>query len=186
MDNLFYIKVPTFIFIRGGEGRFFWHNPFSSPITVAQGKTFDWFQENNNQRVRYEREVKGLGYCTKIEGLSKDHVLFWKRATLKKVILSHNSIEHFHCTGECCTVQNVYWEDVCEDALTLKGSTNKGTKFYVKGGASKDGSDKIIQHNSARLLLSLIFMLKMLVNYILLVIIVKADIKINVILNLKM
>ena len=64
--------------------------------------------------------------------------------------MGHNSIEHFHCTGEYCTVQNVYWEDVCEDTLTLKGSTNRGTKFYVKGCTSKDGSDKIIQHNSAR------------------------------------
>ena len=59
------------------------------------------------------------------------------------------SIEHVHCIGDGCTVQNVYWVDVCEDALTLKGSSNTGAKFYVKGGAAKNGSDKIIQHNSA-------------------------------------
>ena len=72
-----------------------------------------------------------------------------KGATLKNVILGAKSIEHVHCVGDRCTVENVYWVDVCEDALTLKGSTNTGAKFYVKGGAAKDGSDKIIQHNSA-------------------------------------
>ena len=72
-----------------------------------------------------------------------------KGATLKNVILGAKSIEHVHCVGDGCTVQNVYWVDVCEDALTLKGSSNTGAKFYVKGGAAKNGSDKIIQHNSA-------------------------------------
>ena len=121
-----------------------------SPITVEAGKTFDGFKENNNQWVRYERGVKGLGDCTKIEGGSKDPCFILKTgATLKNVILGPNSIEHVHCTGDGCTVENVYWEDVCEDALTLKGSSNTGAKFYVKGGAAKEGSDKIIQHNSA-------------------------------------
>ena len=122
----------------------------SAPITVEQGKTFDGFKENNNQWVRYERGVKGLGDCTKIEGGSKDPCFILKTgATLKNVILGANSIEHVHCVGDGCTVQNVVWEDVCEDALTLKGSSNTAAKFYVKGCAAKDGSDKIIQHNSA-------------------------------------
>ena len=122
----------------------------SAPITIGEGETFDGFAKNNNQWVSYERGVKGLGDCTKIEGGSKDPVFILKKgATLKNVIIDPNSIEHVHCTGDGCTVQNVYWIDVCEDALTLKGSTNTGAKFYVKGGAAKDGSDKIIQHNSA-------------------------------------
>ena len=122
----------------------------SSPITVDEGQTFDGFQQNNNQWVTYERGIKGLGDCTNIEGGSTDPCFILKKgATLKNVILGANSIEHVHCTGDGCTVQNVYWVDVCEDALTLKGSTNTGAKFYVKGGAAKDGSDKIIQHNSA-------------------------------------
>ena len=122
----------------------------SSPITVEEGKTYDGFKENNNQWVTYERGVKNLGDCTKIEGGSKDPCFILKKgATLKNVILGAKSIEHVHCVGDGCTVENVYWVDVCEDALTLKGSTNTGAKFYVKGGAAKDGSDKIIQHNSA-------------------------------------
>lgn len=122
----------------------------SSPITVEEGKTYDGFEVNNNQWVRYERGIKGLGDCTNIEGGSKDPCFILKKgATLKNVILGPGSIEHVHCVGDGCTVQNVYWEDVCEDALTLKGSTNTGAKFYVKGGGAKNGSDKLIQHNSA-------------------------------------
>ena len=63
----------------------------SSPITVDEGKTFDGFKENNNQWVRYERGVKGLGDCTKIEGGSKDPCFILKKgATLKNVILGAN------------------------------------------------------------------------------------------------
>ena len=122
----------------------------SAPITVNEGQTFDGFEKNNNQWVSYERGIKGLGDCRNIEGGSKDPCFILKKgATLKNVILGANSIEHVHCVGDGCTVQNVYWDDVCEDALTLKGSTNTNAKFYVKGGGAKDGSDKIIQHNSA-------------------------------------
>ena len=122
----------------------------SSPITVAAGKTFDGFAENSNKWVTYERGVKNLGDCTNVEGGSDDPCFILKKgATLKNVILGAKSIEHVHCIGDGCTVQNVYWVDVCEDALTLKGSSNTGAKFYVKGGAAKNGSDKIIQHNSA-------------------------------------
>ena len=121
-----------------------------APITVAEGQTFDGFEKNGNQWVAYDRGVKGLGDCTKIEGGSKDPCFILKKgATLKNVILGGNSIEHVHCVSDGCTVQNVYWEDVCEDALTLKGSTSSSAKFYVKGGGAKNGSDKIIQHNSA-------------------------------------
>ena len=122
----------------------------SSPITVEAGQTFDGFAKNSNKWVTYERGVNGLGDCTKVEGGSKDPCFILKTgAKLKNVILGAKSIEHVHCVGDGCTVENVYWVDVCEDALTLKGSSNTNARFYVKGGAAKNGSDKIIQHNSA-------------------------------------
>ncbi|OUM64475.1 polysaccharide lyase family 3 protein [Piromyces sp. E2] len=121
-----------------------------SPIVVKAGQTFDGLKKNNNQWVRYDRGRKGLGDCTKIEGGKNDAVfILEKGATLKNVILGANSIEHVHCIGDGCTVENVWWEDVCEDALTLRDSKNGNAKFYVKGGGAKNGSDKIIQHNSA-------------------------------------
>eukprot|EP00833_Pecoramyces_ruminatium_P008608 jgi/Orpsp1_1/1182640/evm.model.c7180000082068.1 len=111
-----------------------------SPIVVKAGQTFDGLKKNNNQWVRYDRGQKGLGDCTKIEGNTNDAVfILEKGAILKNVILGANSKEHVHCIGDGCTVENVWWEDVCEDALTLEKSSNSNAKFYVKGGGAKNG-----------------------------------------------
>ncbi len=122
----------------------------SSPITVKEGQTFDGFQKNGNKWVRYDRGRKNLGDCKNVEGGKKDAVfLLEKNAVLKNVVLGANAVEHVHCIGDGCTVQNVYWEDVCEDALTFENGKSTSAKYYVKGGAARNGSDKIIQHNSA-------------------------------------
>ena len=122
----------------------------SAPIEVKDGQTFDGFKENGNKWVRYDRGRKNLGNCKNVEGGKKDAVfLLYKGATLKNVILGANAVEHVHCESEGCTVENVYWEDVCEDALTFENGKSSGAKFYVKGGGARNGSDKIIQHNSA-------------------------------------
>jgi hypothetical protein len=51
--------------------------------------------------------------------------------------------EGVHCKGTC-TLNNVWWADVCEDALTLKQSS--GTSF-VNGGGAFNADDKIVQFN---------------------------------------
>lgn len=43
-----------------------------------------------------------------------------------------------------CTLNNVWWKDVCEDALTLKQTS--GTT-YINGGGAFNAADKVIQHN---------------------------------------
>lgn len=122
----------------------------SSPITVKAGQTYDGFIVNNGQWVRYDRGLKDLGDCKSIEGGNKDAVfILEKGATLKNVVLGAGAIEHVHCVGEGCTVENVWWEDVCEDALTLRDGIDGGAKYYLKGGGARNGSDKIVQHNSA-------------------------------------
>ena len=122
----------------------------SSPMTIKSGQTYDGKASNGGKWVRFERGRSGLGDCTKVEGGKADAVfLLDKGATLKNVILGAKSVEHVHCEGDGCTVENVWWEDVCEDALTFENGTSTGAKFYVKGGGAKNGSDKIIQHNSA-------------------------------------
>lgn len=63
-------------------------------------------------------------------------------ATLSNVIIGPDQAEGVHCLGSC-TVENVYWQDVCEDALTAKGP---GTVRVVGGGAWA-AEDKIIQLN---------------------------------------
>jgi len=49
-----------------------------------------------------------------------------------------------HCEGTC-TLRNVWWNDIGEDAATFK-QTNGGTS-YVIGGGARSGSDKTFQHN---------------------------------------
>ncbi|ORX51025.1 hypothetical protein BCR36DRAFT_404186 [Piromyces finnis] len=121
----------------------------NSPILVKAGQVYDGLVVNGVW-TSYGRGVTGQGDCKNVEGGSQDAVFRLESgATLKNVILGADSIEHVHCIGDGCTVENVWWDDVCEDALSLLGSKNTNAKFYLIGGGAKDGSDKIVQHNSA-------------------------------------
>lgn len=64
-------------------------------------------------------------------------------ATLKNVIIGSSQAEGVHCRGTC-TLINVWWRDVCEDAATFKQSS--GTSYVIGGGAFK-AEDKIFQFN---------------------------------------
>jgi hypothetical protein len=63
-------------------------------------------------------------------------------ATIQNVILGAPSGDGIHCEGNC-TIRNVWWEDVGEDAATFRGGTN----YYVIGGGARAASDKVFQHN---------------------------------------
>ncbi|MEU4215186.1 pectate lyase [Actinoplanes sp. NPDC026623] len=64
--------------------------------------------------------------------------------TLQNVILGSPAGDGVHCEGTC-TIRNVWWNDIGEDAATFKG-TGGGTS-YVIGGGARSGSDKTFQHN---------------------------------------
>jgi hypothetical protein len=68
-------------------------------------------------------------------------------AVLKNVILGSPAADGVHCAGTC-TLQNVWWEDVGEDAATFRGSSSSLT-YLVDGGGARHASDKIFQHNGA-------------------------------------
>ncbi|KAG4101302.1 hypothetical protein H8356DRAFT_933132 [Neocallimastix lanati (nom. inval.)] len=122
---------------------------FNEPYVIKAGQVYDGLAINGVW-TSYGRGVTGQGDCKNVEGGNKDAVFRLESgATLKNVILGADAIEHVHCIGDGCTVENVWWDDVCEDALSLLGSTNTNAKFYLIGGGARDGSDKIVQHNSA-------------------------------------
>ncbi|CEL61023.1 hypothetical protein RSOLAG1IB_04263 [Rhizoctonia solani AG-1 IB] len=103
------------------------------PMTIKG--TFD------GKLVRYDRGKKCSGQK---EGGDKDAVfLLEEGATIKNVIIGANQAEGIHCKGSC-NVYNVWFEAVCEDAITLKQKS--GTSNIVGGGA-KGAKDKVIQHN---------------------------------------
>ena len=63
----------------------------------------------------------------------------------RNVVIGKNQQEGIHCLGPC-NLYNVWFEDVCEDAITIKQTS--GTSNIIGGGA-KAASDKIVQHNGA-------------------------------------
>lgn len=67
-------------------------------------------------------------------------------ATLKNVIIGAPAADGVHCNGTC-TLQNVYWEDVGEDAATQKGTSSSSQVMTINGGVARSASDKIFQHN---------------------------------------
>ncbi|HEY7375712.1 MAG TPA: pectate lyase [Polyangia bacterium] len=66
-------------------------------------------------------------------------------ATLQNVILGNPAADGVHCAGNC-TLKNVWWEDVGEDAATLEG-TSPTQVMTIDGGGAQKASDKVFQHN---------------------------------------
>ncbi|KAG8931621.1 hypothetical protein FRC02_002443 [Tulasnella sp. 418] len=107
----------------------------SSPKKISAGTTFD------GGNVRYDR---GSGACSSGEGGDDDAVfLLEDGATIQNVVIGANQYEGIHCLGKC-NIYNVWFEDVCEDAITIKQSSGTSN---IKGGGAKGASDKVIQHN---------------------------------------
>jgi hypothetical protein len=65
-------------------------------------------------------------------------------ATLRNVIIGAPGADGIHCAGSC-TLQNVWWEDVGEDAATFRGGTS--ATYRVIGGGARKAADKVFQHN---------------------------------------
>lgn len=65
--------------------------------------------------------------------------------TLKNVVLGNPAADGVHCLGTC-TLLNVWWEDVGEDAATFKGTSASQT-MTIDGGGARKASDKVFQHN---------------------------------------
>lgn len=89
--------------------------------------------------VKFGRGVS----CSSGEGGDSDAVfIVADGGSLSNVIIGADQIEGVHCAG-ACTIENVWWEAVCEDALSFKGDGD-GT---VTGGGAKGAKDKVVQHN---------------------------------------
>jgi len=65
-------------------------------------------------------------------------------STIRNVIIGKHQSEGIHALRDAW-VENVWWEDVCEDALTSKGLN---TQLRVIGGGARNAQDKIFQDNS--------------------------------------
>ncbi|KAI5369406.1 Putative pectate lyase PlyH/PlyE, pectin lyase/virulence factor [Septoria linicola] len=109
----------------------------SAVQTIAAGESFD------GGMVAYDRGVDCTGQS---EGGDSDAVFYLEAgASLSNVIIGPNQIEGVHCFGEC-TLTNVWWSAVCEDAFTIK-EQEAGATTTITGGGAFGAEDKVLQHN---------------------------------------
>ncbi|OBT46089.1 hypothetical protein VE00_02847 [Pseudogymnoascus sp. WSF 3629] len=82
--------------------------------------------------------------CDSDEDTGSENAVFILKdgATLSNVIIGGDSLEGVHCEG-ACTLKNVWFRDVCEDAITLKGDGD----VLIEGGGAQEASDKVVQSN---------------------------------------
>lgn len=98
----------------------------SAVQTIAAGESFD------GGMVMYDRGVSCTGQD---EGGDSDAVFqIEDGGSLSNVIIGPNQIEGVHCQG-ACTLTNVWWSAVCEDAFTVKNQEAGETTKIVGGGA---------------------------------------------------
>lgn len=101
-------------------------------VVVAAGEVFD------GQNKRYN-----LSGGSQAEG-QPPLFLLEDGAEIRNVVIGELASDGIHCTGSC-TIDNVWWEDVGEDAATAKGPA--GSVMAVNCGGAFQGDDKIFQHN---------------------------------------
>ncbi|KAF1325580.1 Polysaccharide lyase, partial [Globisporangium splendens] len=112
---------------------------FDTPFVVTAGSIFD------GEMKTYERSnVK----CSSDEETGKATAVFLVEpgATLKNVIICKDQSEGVHCEQNDCIIENVWWDDVCEDTLTIKGGSASSVSKVIGGGA-RSADDKVVQHN---------------------------------------
>ncbi|KAF2841983.1 polysaccharide lyase family 3 protein [Patellaria atrata CBS 101060] len=103
--------------------------------TILANETFD------GEMLQWDRSPSTCN--EQAEGADADAVfLLFDGATLSNAIIGPNNGEGIHCL-RACTLNNIWWTDVCEDAVTFKGN-GTGT---VNGGGARKAEDKVMQHN---------------------------------------
>ncbi|GMF11031.1 unnamed protein product [Phytophthora lilii] len=113
--------------------------PFAEAHVIKAGEVFD------GKMQTFERsDIKCEGQ--KESGASTAVFKLEAGATLKNAIIGKNQMEGVHCDKHDCTIDNVWWDDVCEDALSIKGGTASSVST-VTGGGARSADDKVIQHN---------------------------------------
>ncbi|XXX41860.1 pectate lyase [Sorangium sp. So ce119] len=108
-----------------------------STILVKAGETFD------GGGKRFIADSETLGDGSQDEG-QKPVFKLEDGAKLRNVVLGAPAADGIHTYGNV-TLENIVWEDIGEDALTVKKS---GT-VVLNGGSAKNGADKVFQINAA-------------------------------------
>jgi hypothetical protein len=109
----------------------------SSTIVVKNGETYD------GKCRRYRADPSKLGDGSQKEG-QKPVFEVEGGGKLINVVLGAPAADGIHTKGNV-TLENITWEDIGEDAMTIKEA---GT-VILNGGSAKNGDDKVFQVNAA-------------------------------------
>ncbi|KAL1632258.1 hypothetical protein SLS56_003838 [Neofusicoccum ribis] len=109
-----------------------------SIISLSQPSTISGSKDFGNQEFD-----RGRSCDTDADTGSDSAVFILKNgASISNVIIGKNQLEGVHCEG-ACTLTNVWFRDVCEDAISALGDGN----VLIQGGGAAEAKDKVIQHN---------------------------------------
>ncbi|EOD50447.1 Pectate lyase [Neofusicoccum parvum] len=105
--------------------------------TLQTNQTIDFFDGGMKEYGRGKA-------CTSDKDQGGDQAVFIIKngGTLQNAIIGADAFEGVHCLG-ACTIKNVWFKDVCEDAITLRGNG----PYLIEGGGAQHAKDKVIQHN---------------------------------------
>jgi hypothetical protein len=119
---------------------------FAFPTPVGSDQTLSSTKEVTDFDGKMGRFV-GTGDLGGGSGEEGQDAMFSIKAggSLKNVILGAPAADGVHCEGSC-TIENVWWEDVGEDAITLEGGSSSNV-YRITGGGARKATDKVIQHN---------------------------------------
>jgi hypothetical protein len=132
-------RPPTTTTTSGGGGNGSWPSDTGSVHQTTTRNVGTYF--NGGMKRHY-----GIGDGG--QGESQDPMfVVASGGTIENVIIDAPAGDGIHCEGSC-TIRNVWWNDVGEDAATFRGSSS-GTTYLVDGGGARYASDKVFQHNGA-------------------------------------
>jgi len=127
----------------------------SGALSASAASTASWPTEKGSVKVSSTRTVSGTfdGGLKRYYGLGdgsqseSQPAMFDVKdgGTVQNVIIGSPAGDGIHCLGSC-TLRNVWWLDVGEDAATFKGASSS-TRVLVTGGGARSASDKVFQHN---------------------------------------
>jgi pectate lyase len=118
----------------------------TSKTTVSSTVTISGTKDYNMQQFCADPNTLGPGDQSESQ---KPVFLLAANAVLKNVIIGGSgcsAADGVHCESGSCTLENVWFGDVGEDAITFKGS-NSSQIMTISGGGAFSATDKTIQHN---------------------------------------
>lgn len=117
--------------------------PITGKITLNAPQSISGIVDLGNKE--YDR---GVSCSSDADSGSKNAVFILEAgATLKNVIIGAKQLEGIHCKGACKLI-NIWFRDVCEDAITLLGPGN----VLIEGGGAANAGDKVCETRSAQLI----------------------------------